>query len=87
MIRIKIKIHLSIHTISYPVLDGVPEDDAVLRSLRLVESIDDGVAEMTPLVVGAHISKVHKVINSECQTQTTSLPCTVAKIFARHLCD
>eukprot|EP00050_Salpingoeca_kvevrii_P018634 m.76511 g.76511 ORF g.76511 m.76511 type:complete len:400 (-) comp8114_c0_seq1:98-1297(-) len=63
----------------------VPEDDAVLRALRLGECVDDGVGEVAPLVVRADIGKVDEVVHGKRETKTAAFPRGALELLARDL--
>mmetsp|Transcript_16165 Transcript_16165/g.40248 ORF Transcript_16165/g.40248 Transcript_16165/m.40248 type:complete len:1228 (-) Transcript_16165:317-4000(-) len=63
---------------------GVPEHDAVLRAVGAVERVHKRVAEVAPLVVGAHVGKVHERVHRQRQAQPVALPAQSADAAAGH---
>lgn len=64
---------------------GVPEDDDVLRALRLGEGIHHRAAEIAPFVLQPHIGKVDERVNPERETQRPALPRQRPQALARNL--
>mmetsp|Transcript_25379 Transcript_25379/g.58464 ORF Transcript_25379/g.58464 Transcript_25379/m.58464 type:complete len:448 (-) Transcript_25379:248-1591(-) len=63
---------------------AVPENDAVLWTFRLVESIHQRVPEETPLVVWADVGEKDERIHGEGDTETTPLPGESLNSTPRH---
>ena len=68
-----------------PILRCVPEDDALLKALRLAERVDHSVGKIAPFVLGADVGKVDEVVDSQSQAKTASLPGARAQLLARYL--
>ena len=67
------------------VLCGVPEHNALLKSLGLAEGVHDSVGEVAPLVLGPHVGKVDEVVDRQSQTQASRLPRARAQLLAGNL--
>ena len=72
------------HDNDHLVIDGVPESDACLRSIRLVVGVDNSRGEVAPAVVGPDVGEVDEGVYRQGDAQRPPLPGAARQVRAGH---